>query len=71
MKSPYHAQFRLTSALIIPHLFEACVNVDGGAGMALASRVLLEGMHMIVEATMKVSLMCMHVLLACGVGVSV
>ncbi len=58
----WHAQFRLTSALTLPHLFEAAVNAEAGVGMPLASKILVSGLQAILEQTMKVR----RLLLAAG-----
>ena len=53
-KHAWNPQLRLTAALTLPHLFEAAVHVPGGAGMALASRIMVEGLQAIVATHMDV-----------------
>lgn len=50
----WHAACRNITSLILPHLFEICVKAPEGAGLALAPRILMEGLKLVMEAAMDV-----------------
>jgi hypothetical protein len=51
----FHTAGRNISTLILPHLFSICVHAPEGAGLALAPRVLVEGLMLVIDAAMKVT----------------